>query len=606
MTTMIITTAGKILEGALSFKRDCATFLNGILIAQAEEKFLRKKGYDKPIAALCRLVWTHSEHPGRWILILGFLTATILFFDLTAPLLLRDVVLAIAGFKTGFGYTAVSTLLLFLLAHIIKALVIGVNSMASFQFQSKFGHNLKASLAIKTLELRKAPSEPSGEIISQLNRDLQIIESFLQTTLWQIIGQTLFLVAGAVYLFLLNPWLALFAILPIPIVIATNNAIWPKYRLAWMHFSQSQDNVSARFQELLEGREQIKAFGCREQVLRRFEQSNMNLKKRTIGLARWTSVHVPLFELVGGFSTALVMGAGILLLRYAFIDTAVVLSFFVVLGYFYRPVFNSSRFVEAWQKTRGSLSRIEQRLAVTADVKSVRMPISGNGCVVENVSFVYDDGSRVLNEISSAFESGKMIGITGPNGAGKSTLIKLIAGIHLPSSGQIHAPPMSSIAYLPQEPFFFDDTAKNNLKMAVNVSNDEIEAMADSLGLGLTGVLSSDLLIGLHGKKLSGGERQRLSLLRFALQAKSATLCLLDEPTSFIDLRSEAALIKTLTAICRGKTTVIVTHRDWILDICDEVVIMDKGNVIQQSLKQRLSKGISNESSGGLLISSAT
>jgi len=97
-----------------------------------------------------------------------------------------------------------------------------------------------------------------------------------------------------------------------------------------------------------------------------------------------------------------------------------------------------------------------------------------------------------------------------------------------------------------------------------------------------------DSSVGVRGVHLSGGQRQKISLLRFSMRARLCSYCFLDEPTHSIDIESERILIRTLFSICKGKTTVIVTHRPSILEHCDRVVLLDQGKIVKSSIKESL------------------
>jgi ATP-binding cassette subfamily B protein len=207
-----------------------------------------------------------------------------------------------------------------------------------------------------------------------------------------------------------------------------------------------------------------------------------------------------------------------------------------------------------------------------------------------NVSFAYDEGHPILHEVSFRVPAGSRLGIAGKTGAGKTTLLNLLTRFYDPTSGQILVDDVDSrefklddlrnqFAIVLQEPVLFSTTIAENI--AYGRPDAELEQivkaakLADAHDFILTLPQGYETLVGERGMRLSGGERQRISLARAFL--KDAPILLLDEPTSSVDTKTEAAIMAAMERLMVGRTTFIIAHRLSTLDSCDLRVEIEYG-----------------------------
>eukprot|EP00172_Hildenbrandia_rubra_P000369 Plantae.Rhodophyta-Hildenbrandia_rubra.ctg11716.p1 GENE.Plantae.Rhodophyta-Hildenbrandia_rubra.ctg11716~~Plantae.Rhodophyta-Hildenbrandia_rubra.ctg11716.p1 ORF type:complete len:528 (+),score=78.26 Plantae.Rhodophyta-Hildenbrandia_rubra.ctg11716:195-1586(+) len=226
----------------------------------------------------------------------------------------------------------------------------------------------------------------------------------------------------------------------------------------------------------------------------------------------------------------------------------------------------------------------------------------------DNVSFSYDDdeadstNARVSN-VSFSVPRGSMLGIVGPSGAGKSTLVRLLLRIFDVKSGQVllngqdvrnvtQESLRKGIGIMSQDTAMFNETLRFNVSYGKpDATDQEIKAAIKAAALdefvaGLPKGL--DTRCGERGVRLSGGERQRLAIARCIL--KSPALIILDESTSSLDSVTERQIQKNLTEVCKGRTTIAVAHRLSTLSMADEILVVDKGEIVERGKHETLLK----------------
>jgi len=215
------------------------------------------------------------------------------------------------------------------------------------------------------------------------------------------------------------------------------------------------------------------------------------------------------------------------------------------------------------------------------------------GIIFRHVSFAHRDDHPVLEDVSFEVSAGSSVGIVGKTGAGKTTLVSLLSRFYDPTDGQILldgvdireyklADLRSQFGLVPQDPVLFSRTIADNIAYASTDAgeNDIIEAAKAANAHNFIMRLPDgyQTIIGERGATLSGGERQRVALARTFL--KNAPILILDEPTSSIDLKTEASIMEATQRLIRGRTAFIIAHRFSTLENCDILLSVEDGKVV--------------------------
>jgi ABC-type multidrug transport system fused ATPase/permease subunit len=235
---------------------------------------------------------------------------------------------------------------------------------------------------------------------------------------------------------------------------------------------------------------------------------------------------------------------------------------------------------------------IERRRDLSRDVDIAGD--AGPSITVRDLAFEYVPGAPVLKDVSLEIPPGSLVVLAGKSGCGKSTLIKILAGLYRPSPGTVFIGgrdlhyeagwARSVTAYLPQEPFLFSGSLRENLELAkpeaVEAELRQALSVADALEFVERDEDGLDRTVSERGTSFSGGERQRLSIARTLL--KGGSVLLVDEPTASVDRESEERIWTSLLSAMKGKTCVVATHRLEIAERADLILVMDGGRIVER------------------------
>lgn len=370
---------------------------------------------------------------------------------------------------------------------------------------------------------------------------------------------------------------------------------------------RSLSRMSAHFLDVLQGLTTLKAFGRNRDQVQAIERITGEFREATMSVLRVAFLSALVLEMVGTISTAIVaveIGLRLLYARMAFVDALFIL---LLAPEYYLPLRALGASFHAGMSGVAAAGRIFEVLdrpappaTSTIDLVSVSVMLIR----FEDVHVAYEDGTRpALNGVSFTLHPGEKIALVGPSGAGKSTLINLLLRFVDPAAGAIRVdglplgslPPdwwRSQVAWVPQRPYLFNDSAAANIALArPDASADDIRRAADlahaaefieALPQGY------ETPIGERGARLSGGQAQRIALARAFL--KDAPLVLLDEATANLDPALEALIRESIRRLLADRTALIIAHRLNTVTAANRVIVLDGGRVAQIGSHTELSQ----------------
>jgi ATP-binding cassette subfamily B multidrug efflux pump len=262
------------------------------------------------------------------------------------------------------------------------------------------------------------------------------------------------------------------------------------------------------------------------------------------------------------------------------------------------------------QRGRASLDRINEILQTIPDIRDrhdARSLAGVDGQIdFKNVSFSYgpqadETAAATLDKIDLTIKPGQVLGIVGPPGCGKTTLINLIPRLYDPQQGEIlldgksirtlkTSDLRSHIAFIPQEPFLFAGTIRDNITFGSrDITDERLEKAVRAAALFETinnFPAGYETVVGEKGIILSGGQKQRIALARCLL--KDAAILVLDDPISQVDLETGTAIIDTIRKMAGSKTIIIVSHRLSAVNFADRIITLDQGRIVESGSHRQL------------------
>jgi ATP-binding cassette subfamily B protein len=374
----------------------------------------------------------------------------------------------------------------------------------------------------------------------------------------------------------------------------------PKLRQQSREIKQLESSVWASVQEVLSAARLVKAFGQEDQERERYVKRSRDGTKARLRLAVAEGRYGFLVGLTTAAGTAAVLWMGASHVRRGLMTLGDLLLIMSYLSQLYEPMKTIGRKAGTLQGYLASAERVFSLLEQSPDVPEradAKRLVRARGHVeFRQVSFGYDPQNHVIHGISFTAPAGTRVGIAGRTGAGKTTLLSLLTRFFDPASGQILLDGIdlrdyklsdlrSQFAIVLQEPVLFSTTIAENIAYARPGALEEEILTAAKLANAQEFIQrlpdGYQTLVGERGMRLSGGERQRIALARAFL--KGAPILLLDEPTSSVDLKTEALIMEAMERLMHGRTTFIIAHRLNTLEHCNLRLELDHGRLINVS-----------------------
>ncbi len=404
----------------------------------------------------------------------------------------------------------------------------------------------------------------------------------------------------------------------------TSLALWrPRIRRRSREVKDLDSAAFSVVQEVLSALRVVKAFGQEDREQGRFEDRSLaGLRGRVrLLLAEGAFGLVVTLIMAGGTSAVLYIGV-----RHVESGVITLGELLLILGYLaqlYSPLKTMSRKAAGLQNALAGAERAFLLFDEAPDVAerpNARALKRSQGAVVfRNVDFSYHGGNIVLHRVNLEVEPGATVGISGATGAGKTTLVSLLMRFYDPTAGAILldgvdlrdyrlADLRHQYAIVLQDPILFSASIAENIAYARPEARDE-EVVAAASAAGIHNFITSlprgyETPVGDRGVLLSGGERQRIALARAFL--KDAPLLVLDEPTSSVDVGTEATIIEALRDLSAGRTTFLIAHRLSTLELCDTVIRVEDGHVVEAAVGREVhteppaTAGLGRGNGGGL------
>ncbi len=444
-----------------------------------------------------------------------------------------------------------------------------------------------------------------GRVMSRLQSDIDVLESMLSSGLLSILGSLVSLVGIIGAMLVMNVPLALlsFTVLPIMMVIA---AYWQRHAQRSFRLTRAAISmVNATLQENITGMRVIQSLAREDRNRAEFDELNAYNRDTNLEASRVAAFILPLVEVVAALAIALVVVYGGILISQGKLQVGVLVAFTLYINRFFDPIRELSQQYTQLQRSSVAAERIFQILEMPVDLvdspHAGKLPQIRGEVEFRDVTFGYRPDRPVLHELHLHIEAGQTVAIVGPTGAGKSTIAGLLTRFYDTQEGGVlidghdvrdvtQSSLRSQIGVVPQDPFLFTGTIRDNIRYGHLEANDE-EIMAAARAVGVHDLIMRlperyETAIRERGRNLSVGQRQLLSFAR-ALLADPRIL-ILDEATANIDTVTELLVQQGLQRLLRGRTALVIAHRLSTIKGADKIVVLQAGRIVEEGTHSEL------------------
>jgi len=546
--------------------------------------------------------------PRKWIVLTGLLLIVISrLSSLVLPLKSKELLDVIIPNK---DLEALAYLV------IIVASAIFIQSITSFALARLL--SVEAQLLISKLRVKVQKqmlslpisffdNNKSGALVSRIMTDVEGVRNIIGTGLVQLFGGSITAIISLLLLLNISVELTLLVLTPVLLFAVIAIKAFGYIRPIFRKRGQINAEVNGRLTETMNGVRVIKGFNAEHQESESFslgvKKLFENVKKSLTATAIMTSSSAFLL----GLASVGIMGMGGKMIIEGNLTTGDFLSFTLLLGFMIAPIVQMSNIGSQLTEAFAGLDRTNELMNISSEYDNLNRNIKlvnviGN-IEFQNVSFAYDKGKEVVNNISFNAKKGTVTALVGSSGSGKSTIASLIASFISPISGSIYVDESnlaeidlksfrSHLGVVLQDDFLFEGTIRENIlfprphaneaQLLNAVHSSYVNEFTDRFEKGL------DTLIGERGVKLSGGQRQRIAIARAILA--NPKILILDEATSNLDTESETLIQKSLNELMKGRTTFVIAHRLSTIRKANQILVIENGEIAEHGTHDDLIK----------------
>ena len=442
------------------------------------------------------------------------------------------------------------------------------------------------------------------DLLSRVTNDIDNLGQTLQQTFMQMLNAVVTVIAILALMLVISPLLTLIALVSIPLSIGVTAIVAKRSQKLFIRQWDRTGALNGEIEEAFTGHELVTVFGRREEVLRRVEVTNRELRDASFGAQAVSGMIMPIMMFVGNLNYVLVAVVGGLRVTSGALSLGDVQAFIQYSRQFTQPLTQVASMANLLQSGVASAERVFELLDADEQVPEADGPeIEGASGRIEfeDVSFAYDPSKPLIEDLSLVAEPGQTVAIVGPTGAGKTTLVNLIMRFYELDAGRITLDGLDitdlsrrelrdEIGMVLQDAWVFKGTIRENIAYGrPDATEGEIRAAAEAtyvdrfvqhLPDGYDTVLDDE------GGNVSAGEKQLITIARAFLSNPS--LLILDEATSSVDTRTELLLQQAMAALRTDRTSFVIAHRLSTIRDADLILVMEEGRIVEQGTHDEL------------------
>lgn len=503
-------------------------------------------------------------------------------------------------------------LLKWLILAVVAAIVVqSVTSYALTQILSVEAQNLIAKLRSRVqshiiqLPIRFFDNTKTGELVSRIMTDVEGVRNLVGTGFAQMIGGILTAIISLVLLISISPLMTLYVLVPVIVFGLVSLKAFGRIRPIFRERGKINAQVTGRLTETLGGIRVIKGFNAENQEIKTFQQGVDELFQNVKASLTATSFVTSAGTLLLGLASAGIMGIGGWMIMEGRMTFGDFLAFTLYLGFMIAPIVQMSNIGSQLTEAFAGLDRTEEIMNTPLEADDTQRTVAlskfKGEIVFDQVSFAYEEGKKVVKNVSFDAPAGSVTALVGTSGSGKTTIAGLAATFLNPDSGEIRLDGQdlvkvrlqdfrSQLGVVLQDDFLFEGTIRDNILFPRPQATEEqlmqavyaahVQEFTDRFEQGL------DTLIGERGVKLSGGQRQRIAIARAILA--DPKILILDEATSNLDTESETLIQASLKELMKGRTTFVIAHRLSTIRQADQILVIEQGEIVERGKHEDL------------------
>lgn len=443
----------------------------------------------------------------------------------------------------------------------------------------------------------------TGDLMSRVTEDVNQVRNYLGPAIMYAINTVVLTIMIVVAMYAVNPTLATYSLLPIPIICAIILVVNKMINQRSERIQRQLSRLSSVVQETFSGIRVVKTYSREQQKMDEFTKESDIYRDKTLDLVRVQAIFFPLIIFLIGLSTVITVYIGGIEVAKGTITAGNIAEFIIYVNQLTFPAMSLAWVTSLIQRAAASQKRINEFLKTDSNIKNGQDKRQLTGKIsLDNVSFTYPDtGIQALRDITIDIQAGTTIAIIGRTGSGKSTLANLLLRMYDADSGMIRYDGVpiesldtnalrSQIGFVPQQVFLFSDTIGRNIAFGLDqLEQEKVEQAAKDAAVYENIIRFEDGFdthIGERGVTLSGGQKQRVSIARALV--KDPKILIFDDCLSAVDTKTEEEILSNLSRIMRGKTSIFIAHRISTIKNANHILVMDNGQIVEQGTHDEL------------------
>jgi len=503
------------------------------------------------------------------------------------------------GYIFGFPFIVSLTAILVVAIALVENVYIAVIWLLNTYTGEKLVLNFRSFLFnhLQRLSLLYHDKKGTADSLYRIQYDAVAIKTFLLNNLSPLVSSSITLLVMLGVMYNINAYFAFIVLCLVPILALITHRFSRNLKKDWKMVKQQETNAMSIVNEVLSSLRVIKAFGSEARENIRFTNNANQAVNGQLKVARTGALYYFCVGMVFAVATAIIILIGSGYVKSGRLTLGELTLVIAYMAQIYAPVEKITKNLGEIQSSLTSMDRVFTLLDREQEVRTAERPLIIKELkgffTFDQVSFSYDHKKPIIRQICFDIRPGDRVGIIGSTGAGKSTLAGLLMRFYDPIQGTVLLDGIDikqydlqayrgQFAIVLQEPVLFAASIAENIAYGrPEASPQDIIAAAKNANahefiLGCT--QGYETLVGERGVQLSGGQRQRIALARAFI--RNAPVLIMDEPTSAVDVGTEALIMQSLERLMQGKNTFLITHRLDTLKMCNVIVHLEEGNIV--------------------------